>query len=270
MWAAAEAAVRSARLRIVSCYEIPVAGAAINGWVPTEAYVSLLDAAESSVLAMRAKAHEAYPGIEISAEASAGPASAELVRDADADDLIVVGASSHGGAAAFWLGSTPRYVVRHSACPVVVVRGAASRGRPDRVVVGIDDSDAAREAVRWAGDEADRHQVGLLIVHCWEYPYLPVDTASSQARDLTEVDAQCLLDRAVEAAREQFSADVTGQLVEGPPVTSLLGVVRDGDLLVLGSRGRGALRASFFGSTVNTVLDRSAVPVAVVRGSDAE
>ncbi|MBK5333949.1 MAG: universal stress protein, partial [Ilumatobacteraceae bacterium] len=49
---------------------------------------------------------------------------------------------------------------------------------------------------------------------------------------------------------------------------ALLETVRDGDLLVVGSRGRGALAARLFGSTVNTVLDRCAVPVVVVRGAD--
>jgi nucleotide-binding universal stress UspA family protein len=90
--------------------------------------------------------------------------------------------------------------------------------------------------------------------------------SSSQVRDLTNVDAACLLDRAVELAREQFAVEVTGQLVESGPATALLETVRDGDLLVVGSRGRGALAANIFGSTVNTVLDRSAVPVVVVRG----
>ena len=53
-------------------------------------------------------------------------------------------------------------------------------------------------------------------------------------------------------------------MIEGTPRAALLGVVRDGDLLVLGSRGRGLLSAGLFGSTVNSVLDRVNVPVAVI------
>jgi nucleotide-binding universal stress UspA family protein len=48
----------------------------------------------------------------------------------------------------------------------------------------------------------------------------------------------------------------------------LLETVRDGDLVVVGSSGRGALATGIFGSTVNAVLDRSSVPVVVVRGTD--
>jgi nucleotide-binding universal stress UspA family protein len=179
--------------------------------------------------------------------------------------MIVVGASSHRGASAFWLGSTPRAVVRHAHCPVVVVRGVSGRGGPDRVVVGVDGSDTAKRATRWAASEADLHGVTLHIVHAWEYPYVLVTTQESQARDLTRIAAANVLDEALELAREVCGAAVTGELVEGGPASGLLGALRDGDLLVLGSRGRGAMRAGMFGSSVNSVLDDAAVPVAVLR-----
>lgn len=268
LWAAAEANSRAARLRIVSCFEIPYAGETFGGWAATEAYASIMERTRSALAEIQTVVAEATPGIEIVTEASAGPAALALLDNTDPDDLVVVGASSHEGAAAFWLASTPRHLVRHSPCPVVVVRGTASRGRPDRVVVGIDGSPASQRALQWAGDEADRHHVSLLVVHGWMYTYLGDGPTSSQARDLTNVDAACLLDRAVESAREQFGSEVAGQLVERGPATALLETVRDGDLLVMGSRGRGALAARLFGSTVNTVLDRCAVPVVVVRGAD--
>ncbi len=267
LWAGAEAGVRGARLRIVSCYQIPLGGETIGGWAATEAYDTLMEGCRTALAEMKDVVVKATPGIEIVLEASAGPAATALLDNVEPDDLVVVGAGSHVGAAAFWLGSTPRHVVRHSPCPVVVVRGASSRGRPDRVVVGVDGSPASERALQWAGDEADRHGVPLLVVHGWLYPYLAVDTSSSQARDLTNVDAACLLDVAVESARERCAVEVSGELVESGAVTALLETVRDGDLLVVGSRGRGALAENLFGSTVNSVLDRCVVPVVVVRGA---
>ena len=59
---------------------------------------------------------------------------------------------------------------------------------------------------------------------------------------------------------------MNGQLVEGNAPSAILDSLRDGDLLVMGSRGRGAVRSGLFGSTVYNVLDHSAVPVVVVRG----
>ena len=267
-WAAAEANLRAARLRIVSCLEIPYSGNAIGGWAAPYAYASIMEGTRSALSEIRSVVAAATPGIEIVTEVSADPAAVALLDNTDPDDLVVVGASSLEGAAAFWLGSTPRHLVRHSPCPVVVVRGTATLGRPGRIVVGIDGSPASERALQWAGDEADRHHVGLLVVHGWMYIYVGDGPTSSQAHDLTNVDAACLLDRAVESAREQFGTEIAGQLVERGPATALLETVRDGDLLVVGSRGRGALAAHFFGSTVNTVLDRCAVPVVVVRGAE--
>ena len=169
---------------------------------------------------------------------------------------------------AIMLGSTSRSLVRTSPCPVAVVRGAASRGRPDRVVVGVDGSPPSDRALQWAADEADRQGVELAVLHGWSYSYPTTDARSSQARDLTEIDAACLLEQSVELARDRCGVDVSGLLVEGSPATAILESVRDGDLLVLGSRGRGAVRSGLFGSVVNSVLDHAAVPVVVVPGAD--
>jgi len=262
MWAAQEATVRGAPMRIVSCYEVPIWGEYMVGWSSADAIGWLVEAATAGLEGVRAAVAAVHPQLPITTTVSASPAWAALVSGVECHDLVVVGSSSHGGAAAFWLGSTPRQVVRHSPCPVVVVRGSASRGLPDRIVAGIDGSPAADDALRWAADEADRHQICLAVVHGWSYPYL--DTGASQARDLTQIDAECVLDRAVQLGRELCAADVTGVLVEGSPAAALLGSVRPGDLLVLGSHGRGALAASVFGSTVNHVVEHCEVPVAVV------
>src|SRR6476619_2856557 len=160
LWAAAEAKARGAKLRIVSCYEIPYAAASITGWAATEAYDAQLDGCRKGLAEMADIVARSAPGIDIDLEPSAGPAASVLVEKLESDDLVVVGTSSHEGVAAFWLGSTPRHVVRHSPCPVVVVRGVGNRGGPDRVVVGIDGSTASRSALRWAGNEAGLHGVG--------------------------------------------------------------------------------------------------------------
>jgi nucleotide-binding universal stress UspA family protein len=266
-WAADEAMARNASLTIVTCYRIPVTTGAY-GWPATSAIEMLLEAAEQSAGHMREMIAVAHPGLPIRTEVSAGPASSILVESSGPEDLIVVGASSHEGAGAFWLGSTPRQVIRHSRCPVVVVRGPASRGRPDRVVVGIDGSPAADEALTWAIDEAGLHGIELVVVHAWSYPYSPTVTSTSQARDLMEIDAACVLDRALEHARERSSIEVSGRLIENATVSALLDTIRDGDVLVLGHRGHSSLVAGLLGSTVNAVVDRCAVPVAVVRVQD--
>lgn len=270
-WAAHEAEARGATLRIVTCVEIPVmAGEAALGWNSGAAYEAIREASTSSSEAMTTKITAEHPGLAVTADVVPGPAAGALLTGITATDLVVVGASSHTGASAFWLGTTPRQLVRNSPCPVAVIRGAATRGTPDRIVVGIDGSATSDEAVMWAADEADRHNVGLHLVHGWSYAYAPVDASATQARDLTEVDADCTLNRSLELARERCGVTVTGELVETSAVTALLETVRDGDLLVLGSNGHGGLRARLLGSTVNSVLDSAAVPVVVVRPTESD
>lgn len=264
-WAAAEAHARGARLRIVSCYDLTLIGTSMVGWEAPDVVNALQQQTETTLLDIRNDVVARFPGLNVTTTAVSGPVGYELEEGADPNDLVVVGASHHEGAAGFWLGSTPRFLVRHSACPVVVVRGAATRGRPDRVVVGVDGSATSRDAVTWAADEADVFQTTLHVVHGWWYPYADAFVGPSSLKDLTRVDAACVLEQAVELARERCGAEVTSELVERGPVAAILEAVHDGDLLVLGSHGRGALAAGLLGSTVNSVLDRSAVPVVVVR-----
>jgi len=270
LWAADQAESRGASLRIVTCYSIPATGVSMTGVFSGDALDSVVAGAEELVTNIATKVHDTHPDVVVSTDVEPGPAAAVLGNGLQPDDLVVVGASSHTRAAAFWLGSTPRSLVRHSPCPVAVVRGPASRGRPQRVVVGIDGSPASQRALEWAGDEADRQGCELIVVHGWTYPYIAVDAGSAQARDLTQIDAACTLDNAVEHAAERFATAPTPVLVEASPSSALLETLRDGDLLVVGSRGRGALTSTIFGSTVNAVLERCAVPMVVVRELEAE
>jgi nucleotide-binding universal stress UspA family protein len=267
LWAAAEASSLGARLRVISCYRIPVMSTAGFGLTTSEGYTSILEETQGRLENLRRQIGRRYPTLDVTTLATSDPAAAVLVDDVLPDDLVVVGTTNRRGAAEFWLGSTARHVVRHSPCPVAVVPGPGSWGDTDRIVVGIDGSLTSKRALQWAGDEADRIGAELVVVHAWMYPYVRADFKQSHAHDLTRVDAACLLDREVESARERFGAEVTGQLIECSPSAALLGVVRHGDLLVMGSNGHGAIHATLHGSTVSSVLDHCSVPTVVVRST---
>jgi nucleotide-binding universal stress UspA family protein len=271
MWAAGEAMTRQVPLRIVSCFELPVGVAEASlGWGVRAAYEAIRDAAAESLATISATLRAEFPAVAFTSDTPPGPAATALLSGVSEGDLVVVGSSSHQGAAAFWLGTTPRQLVHRSPAPVAVVRGPASRGKPDRVVVGVDASGAADLAIEWAADEADRYGVELVLVHGWTYPYGLSSSDSTRAKEITQIDADTTLVRAVNAARERCGSTVTGVLVEATAVSALLDTVRDGDLLVVGSRGRGPLKARLFGSTVNSVLESCVVPVVVVRGEPSD
>jgi nucleotide-binding universal stress UspA family protein len=270
MWAADEAVARGVPLRVVSCVEIPILGDAMFGGPAVETFTAVREASDAALADLARMLATTYPGLTVTTASPGDRVAGALLQGLDADDLVVVGASRHDGLAALVLGSTTRQVLHDSPCPVVVVRGATGSNRPDRLVVGVDGSEASDAALRWAGDEADRHGVPLLVVHGWSYPYAPDDARSAQARELTEIDAACTLDRCLETARSRCGVAVSGALVERGPVSALVETVCDGDLLVLGSRGRGALRSRLFGSTVNRVLDTCVAATVVVHAPHAD
>jgi nucleotide-binding universal stress UspA family protein len=258
-----------------------MSGDLAGGFTGTEAYAMVMEATEHSLSAVEADLALRHPDLVVVAECCAEAPAQALTSRAGPNDVIVVGASRFHAAAAFWLGSTARAVVRTAACPVVVVRGDGPH-RPERVVVGVDGSSASNHAVRWAGAQADRHAVPLVVVHAWDYPYVretlvPTVAAADpdhmpgralaqvQASDVLQVDAALVLEASARLAGDVCVAPVRTELIEGSPATALLSIVGDGDLLVIGSRGRGAVAAGVFGSTANAVIDDARVPVVVVK-----
>src|SRR6478609_11888312 len=101
MWAAHEADLRRLPLRIVSCFAMSaLAGAEPLGWGAGEAFETARTAADHELQEMLATATAVYPDVSITSELSPGPVGEALLEDVGQDDLVVVGASSHPGAAA--------------------------------------------------------------------------------------------------------------------------------------------------------------------------
>jgi nucleotide-binding universal stress UspA family protein len=127
-FAASEAALRKARLRIVSAWEVPTAAYG-GGFAPP------IDAATWDAFRVRAEqvaddasavVKKLQPEVEVEALAAAGqPAVVLLEQSADAE-LIVVGRRGHGGFTRLLLGSVSEQVVHHATCPVVVVNQPAN------------------------------------------------------------------------------------------------------------------------------------------------
>jgi nucleotide-binding universal stress UspA family protein len=128
-FAAREATLREARLRIVCAWEIPPAVYG-GGFAPTLDQPTLdgfRDGAEIIVDEAAAAAKELQPTIECEGKAVQGQPAEALLQEARDADLIVVGNRGHGGFASLLLGSVSHQVVQHAPCPVTVVREAGSR-----------------------------------------------------------------------------------------------------------------------------------------------
>lgn len=206
------------------------------------------------------------------------PAPALLGESRDAT-LLVVGARGLGGFRALLLGSVSEHCLHHATCPVAVVRatevpapGAIGNHVDDgleRIVVGIDGSDGAQRAFRWALDEALTRQAAVETVHAWRSPVvgfggnvIPLEAGSIEA------DARQLLDEAVDAEDTSgLPAPVERVVLAGPATSVVLHAAKGADLVVLGSRGMGGFKGLLLGSVSHQVARHADCPVVVIPGA---
>ncbi len=136
------------------------------------------------------------------------------------------------------------------------------------VVVGVDGSESALDAVRWAADEARRRETRLRIVHAYQvptgYPQGFVDV--TMLHDALATQGKEWLVRA-QAVAEEAEPGLTVETVDvqAPTVPALEREARDAAVLVLGSRGLGGFTGLVIGSTAVTLVTRATCPVVVVR-----
>jgi nucleotide-binding universal stress UspA family protein len=151
------------------------------------------------------------------------------------------------------------------------------------VVVGVDGSPGAGEALRWALAEARLRKVPLRVVHAWTYGYSGAPMGGygslaymgSFAWSGPEVGqlgqgAEEILDRAIsEVVGEKADVEIERQVIEGGAAAVLVGAAAEGDLLVVGSRGHGGFSGLLLGSVSQQCVHHARCPVVVVRSSEA-
>jgi nucleotide-binding universal stress UspA family protein len=137
-----------------------------------------------------------------------------------------------------------------------------------RIVVGIDGSDASKKALRWAIDNAGGAEVVALhaydvLVSAVDATPTPPPDAFGVAIDIHEGAIRLATALVDEAAGED--SNVTVKAVEGPPAEVLLEAAADADLLAVGSHGAG-LAELLLGSVSLECVQHSPCPVLVHRG----
>ncbi|MGZ4352650.1 MAG: universal stress protein [Gaiellaceae bacterium] len=122
-FAAGEARVHGARLRVVHAWHLPLLpGGETSGADPE--YVELRRADAERLLAEAvADVRLEADGVELETAALEGRAAKVLVDEARDADLLVVGSRGRGGFAELLLGSVGHQCAQHAACPVAIVRG---------------------------------------------------------------------------------------------------------------------------------------------------
>lgn len=133
------------------------------------------------------------------------------------------------------------------------------------IVVGVDGSEASKDALRWAARQARLTGSELRAVCAWQMP-----TAYGWAPDFSNVDFAAEARKGLEnTLDETLGADpgipVVTDVRPGHPATVLIDASRGAAILVLGSRGHGAFAGMLLGSVSHHCAQHATCPVLIVR-----
>lgn len=135
-----------------------------------------------------------------------------------------------------------------------------------KVYVGVDGSEGAARAVRWALGEARARDADLIAVMAWSYiDQRPMHGHKPFEAEYTSHTAHEALREYVEdAIGHDDATSVKLEVVCDTPVHGLLSATEDADLIVVGSRGQGGFKELILGSVAHQLTMHARCPVVVV------
>jgi nucleotide-binding universal stress UspA family protein len=202
-------------------------------------------------------------GRDIEVVVATGKPGPVIVAAAADAELIVMATRGHG-VTRLLVGSTADEVVRHAPVPTLLVRDQHPAIAPAvlRLVVPLDGSERAEEALPLAAIMRQGLGAALRLVRV-------VDPATSLATvDEVVRDAAAYLER--QLRRLGDLDDATYAVAIGSPSERLLEELRPGDLVVMATRGLGGPGRRLLGDVTAAAVERSPVPVVLVRAAPGE
>jgi nucleotide-binding universal stress UspA family protein len=141
-----------------------------------------------------------------------------------------------------------------------------------RIVVGVDSSAGSRTALRWALVQAHMTGAAVEAVTAWQNPvvydgWVPAGPDSGSLAALAEkVLAETVADV---VGTQDRPVDVRTAVAEGPAAQVLLTAAAGAELLVVGSRGRGAFAGMLLGSVSQHCVQHAPCAVVVIPDGDS-
>jgi nucleotide-binding universal stress UspA family protein len=269
-WGAAEAARRNVALRVVTAMAWNQDHAVGRIGLGGDYREIMLGAARRQLAEAAAVAEEVEAGNRVELQLVVGFPIPVLREESRRAQLIVLGDRGHGGVSGLLVGSVAVAMAAQAECPVVLVRTEEGRPLEDRsrpVVVGLDGSEISEAALAFAFGAASSRGVPLVAVHAWwDLAVDPAMAALLFDREAAEADEHEVLAERLAGWGEKYP-DVRVQRVvmRDRPARALVDESRRAQLVVVGSRGRGAAAGLLLGSVSHAVLHRAHSSVAVVR-----
>ena len=140
----------------------------------------------------------------------------------------------------------------------------------DRILVAVDDSSGSRAAMAWAVEMACAAGAVVTAVHAFE-PLAHLDDLHRE-RSLTAIrnEVHVTLEREWCSALREADVPFDVRVIDGDPADVILDLARelDVDLIVLGARRQGLVRALALGSTSQRVIHEAKRPVTILHPPD--
>ncbi|MGI9008534.1 MAG: universal stress protein [Streptosporangiaceae bacterium] len=145
-----------------------------------------------------------------------------------------------------------------------------TEGKTEHVVVGVDGSDSAAAALKWAARYAQATGGTIRAVLAWHYPSAagvpPVGVTPASVESEVERSRELIISEAIAGALgAEPPVAIERKAVYGHPAQVLIDESADADLLVVGSRGYGGFTGMMLGSVSSHCVTNSHCPVTVVR-----
>lgn len=135
------------------------------------------------------------------------------------------------------------------------------------IIVGVDESEGAAAALRWAAAEAQLRDAELTAVLAWGFidQHHPVTADGFNASYGPDDALRALRGFITAALGAEASASVRALAACELPARALLDASQSADLLVVGARGLGGFRGLLLGSVSQHCLHHATVPIAIIR-----
>ena len=190
------------------------------------------------------------------------------VADRAGAELIVVGSTHRHGLGRVVPGATGERLLHGSACPIAIAPAGWRGVAIEAIGAGFDGSQESLAALAPAPTLADATGASLRALSAFEAPNPANPVYAVTGHGYTEIMGElremrrAQLDQAVAVLPIRVDAD--GRVIEGEAAEVLAAESERLDLLVLGSRGYGALRATLAGSVTHALAGTSRCPLVLV------
>ena len=270
-WAAREAVLRGAPLRIVSAAGLLPRMIGSHGMSDHDTVADLLRQDRDRALVSAAeRAAETAPGLLIDTDPLTGEPAQAVTESGAGALMLVLGSRGVSAFTAMVLGSVSRYAAIHASCPVVVVRDETTATHK-QIGVGVGDPESSAAALEFAFEEAALRKASVMAIHAWHTPEFDI----SRAGPVPSVPAAQVLEAAVardltallDSWREKYpDVPVSQDVMHGHPGRALVGLSARADLVVIGRRSTHTT-VHGPGTVTHAVLNHAHGPIVTVPSS---